>query len=552
MAKTEEAPVSDAVDSTTTDIAMADAGPIEAPKEIPSETPDLKLSENIVPVSDVPEQPIEEPIVVVNALITDAEALPPTSVVPVPSEVEDVPMAEPGTVEETQASGKEETKAPTEDEPKEDTLVVMEEETSEELTEQIKKTDSDAGDEPKIVDVDVDSMDVDAADVASSVVNGSVVADPVEVPNESDKELGAVVELAVEATEDVATEKKIVKSDEAHEELKLESVEEYIKPIENEVKTVVDDLPMAVDAITEKVLDPEVVLDVKAIEQTENVVDEVIAEKVVAVEPSSTEKTEMEVTENLIESSTQANDNVDAEIVETHPVKTSEVEIPITADSQTDPSSEVKITNGTSSATRTDEVTIPVIVEQSDASPVTHSTTSPQAILSTSSETNELTETTASKTSAGKEKVSRVEITIEQVEKLPGQSTQTTTTTHIVKEIIIKEQQHVSPTKSVDIAEPTIETTAVPQTEQLNGQTNGNAADHISKINGKELDAEDEKNGDDSDKENEVSTTNGSGTAAAIAESEHLADVVLKKCAATTVASADSIKPNETIPDVTV
>lgn len=573
MAKTED-PVADAVDSTTPDVIMAepDTDPIPPSEEKPTES---SISGPEPQIAVVTEQPVGLPITEAEASVTEAEALPPSTVVPVPSEEEDVPMAETETAqlneprasiveeepkvpiseEEFKVSTNEETKAPVVDpivvvstpseEPKEQVPIEMEETT--ELTEQIKKTDSDAGDEPKIVDVDVDSMDVDMADVAS-VVNGNGVAEVVELVETEKVAVVEAVEQAVKATEEVEKAELMkdmaVTANEVQENVEADKIIEPVEAMEEEKKVEVDD-----SLIVEK--KTEVETEIKPVDEVEDVVDEVMKEFV--VEPVTTEKTEMEIQESTEETSnTQKaqSEAVEVAVTKPEPVKMDEemngVNVPTTADSQTVTPSDVKITNGDSETT-VPEVVIPVIIEQS----VTDSTTSPTAILSSSSETNELTETTASDSASGKEKVSRVEITIEQVEKLPGQTTQTTTT-HIVKEIIIKEQQ-VSPTKTGE-TNATKESTQVP-IEQLNGQTNGSAVEHISKTNGKELladdDEESEKNGDDSDKENEVSTTNENG-AAANAESEHLAEVVLKKC--TTIAptaAPDSNMPTETVPDVT-
>lgn len=496
----------DAVDSTTEDVAMAD---LEAVTESSNTSAPEPLNDSNS------EQPIDEPAIETTAAVSEAEALPPTNVVPVPSD-EDEPMADteeapavevPHPIEATEV-------APKVSSAVEESKEAVVEEPTEALTEQIKKTDSDAGDEPKIVDVDVGAMDVDMADVASAV-NGSAV------------------EMAVEPAVKASEEKKEVKQVGAEE---LPAVVETEGPREEVQKIVVDEAATA-DLILGKA--PEVESELKPLEQKEDVVDDAVKGEV------AVEKTVMEVNETEATATPTAQDeHSEAAVAVTEPALPvnvdgvqNGVQPPVTVvDAQTVSLSDQQITNGNAA-----ELTIPITVEQSDTASTLITSSSP-AILSASSETNERTETTSSDTTAGKEKVSRVEITIEQVEKLPGQTTQTTTTTHIVKEIIIKEQQHVvSPgAKSEEII-------AADVTEQLNAKTNG--SDVMAKTNGKEVVAEvgeeeEEKNGDDSDKENEVSTTNGSGAAAAIAESEHLADVVLKKCT-----SGD--KPIETVPDVT-
>lgn len=577
MAKT-ESPVPDAVDPTTPDVTMAEPEPIKSSEELPIE-PSSQTSAPEPTIASEP-LPIDEPTIEATAdLVTDAEALPPTTVVTVPTEEmeEDVPMAEvkvdvpqPTTPEETNVTSADEPKLPVvekiidqpvdelkvtivEDEkvasPEEEPVVAMDE--TPELTDQIKKTDSDAGDEPKIVDVDVNSMDVDMADVASAV-NGS---DTEAVVGELAETETALIEAVEEAAVGVTVEQ--VEQVAVTNDMILKDVE-TAKPKTEEVDIPVDVMP-AVDSIVEKEQLEKLETELKPIEPTENVVDEIMEEA--GVESDPTEKTDMDITETDKSATQNAQEEeikehsddaaaLVAAVTEPNPVDQEMngiVEAPIIADSQTLPPSERKITNGNAETT-TAEVAIPIIVEQSS---VTDSTTPSPAILSTSSETNELTEITSSESPTGKEKVSRVEITIEQIEKLPGQTTQTTTT-HIVKEIVIKEQQHVSPTKSMESAEAD---TAKDTTEPLNGQqTNGNTVvEHSLTTNGKELlmavddnNDEVEKNGDDSDKENEVSTTNGSDAAAATAESEHLAEVVLKKQQAT-----DSLKPIETVPDVT-
>lgn len=561
VAKVEDDTIPDAVDSTTSDVTMTEPESISLPETKPTEASGSVPE----PSTIISEQPTAEAIA--SAVVTETEVLSPKNVILVPSEADDVlPMSEPETptveyiksatieeikeivVEEAKLDVEEESKATVveekpkapievataEESKKEDPVAMVEEP---ELTEQIKKTDSDAGDEPKIVDDDnVDSMDVDMAD-AASVVNRTASANVVEqIGTANMEETGvAQVELAVEATEeDVA-----VSTDETkEEEMQTVKVAEIPKEVE-ENKIEVEGVPN-VDLIENKTSDKENQVDMNPVKQIEEVVDVAMEDEAV-VEPVPTEKTEMEDDAQLKHSESVTAVKMDEEM--------NGVETPITVEAQTDPSPDLKITNGNTDTT-TAEVTIPVIVEQTEASStVTDSTTSPAVLSTSTTETNELTETTSSDSTTAKEKVSRVEITIEQVEKLPGQTTQTTTT-HIVKEIIIKEQQHVSPTKSEETAD-------VP-TEQLNGgQTNGNTVEHTAtKTNGKEMttnDGEEDKNGDDSDKENEVSTTNGSGAAATV-ESEHLAEVVLKKCttAATAgAAAADPNKPIETVPEVT-
>lgn len=563
LAKTED-PVSEAVDSTTPDITMADAKSIQTTEVRSSEHPQQPTI-----ITNAEHPAIVAPIITTTVSASEAEALPPTNVVSVPTEEEDVPMAEATAVEEfttsvteeakaepkitiientTQSAVKElvaeipeepkavvvvEPKSPASEESKEDVSVAKEETIG--STEQIKKTDSDAGDEPKIVDIDVDSMDVDMVDVASSL-NGNG-ADAVELVEalKVEKKIAAIEKVqivdAVQAVEPLkeVVEQEAVKSEEVSEEMQDAEKAIVSKECDEEKKTVVaEGLP--VELIEGKESDLGV--------NTES--NQTVEEAVVKTVP--TEIREVDVTKTTTETLSTQNKHSESvvSLIETDEAINGIV-TPISADSQTVPC-DPNITNEETETTA--EVTIPIVVEQSGTASVSDSNNTSPSILSTSSETSELTETKLSESTIGKEKVSRVEITIEQVEKLPGQTTQTTTT-HIVKEIIIKEQ-HVSPTKSVEIAAATKETNEV-TTEQLNGQTNGNADEHIVKTNGKELaiDVEAEKNGDDSDKENEVSTTNGSG-ATANAESEHLADVVLKKCTAVPTAA-----PIETIPDVT-
>lgn len=462
--------------------------------------------------STIPDEAVVEPIVEPLAAIADAEALPPTNVVTVPTEEQDVPMTE------CEAPKKN-------DEP----AVVQDDDTK--LTEQIKKTDSDAGDEPKIVGDEVgDSQDVDMADVAVSAVNGG-----------GDKLVDGVKEPAVEL------EKADVDEKTKQVSVTIDETVVATGKSEEEDKIIAYEAPAEVEGVIEEKVEPNVDADTEHVEKSAEVLDEVSADGV--VEPIGSEKTDIVFTESEPQHSEAVVAVAEANTLKLDDEK-NDNDKPISADSQLVTSSDLKLTNGNSEVATEEEVPIPITIEQSDASSSTTDSSTSPAILSTSSETNELTETTSTDLATGKEKVSRVEITIEKIEKLPGQTTQTTTT-HIVKEITIKEQQHVVSAAKTENAEAKKVSTDVSTNEQLNGQPiKSGAVEHIAISNGKELAAvdTDEKNGDDSDKENEVSTTNGSGTATA--DAELLGEAVLKKCAPT-VAATDPSKPIEAVPDVT-
>lgn len=178
--------------------------------------------------------------------------------------------------------------------------------------------------------------------------------------------------------------------------------------------------------------------------------------------------------------------------------------------------------------TKSDDIVIPVInCESSNAKQESANTT----------HTSESRETIEKHTDTNKEKISRVEITIEQTDKQLGQTTQTTT--HIVKEISITEQlvcgNKSLSKESVNAKEIEIEIQTGVQEETANAdpktssekleneiRENGNI-EKVTETNGND----DKKEGNDSDKENDE----GEKSTPLNGESKDSAnEIVVKKC----------------------
>lgn len=237
--------------------------------------------------------------------------------------------------------------------------------------------------------------------------------------------------------------------------------------------------------------------------------------------------------------------------------------------------SEIKVTgsNGTEKKFENgnnmdvDSIEVPIIIQKETETE--ESKTNPPLDVQTTQKT-EISETIETSSDLSKEKKSRVEITIEQIDKQSGQTTQTTT--HIVKEISITEQKVTGKKESNAIDKENIDTVLVSTKVQLDNKsvvetdeqtdnnlkvTVANSADNVKRSispipssaqNGKsnsELlsDAVPESNGtqkceNDSDKENDEST-NGEQKQEPLSI---INDGIIKKCSdaiKTTVAPAE-------------
>lgn len=215
------------------------------------------------------------------------------------------------------------------------------------------------------------------------------------------------------------------------------------------------------------------------------------------------------------------------------------------------------LSNGSSIADEPKDVPIQVqheVVLKSDTSADINTSTATDTDTATTQMT-EISEVVETNSNNSKEKVSRVEITIEQIDKQLGQTTQTTT--HIVKEISITEQKVCGkniasvPTDNKSEAVTNIDKTsvteekicsAVKEIPSINSEikVDSERVSHNGKCelptNGKE------KSENDSDKENDVETENCEDK---LESSSLTAEAVLKKCPETAKSTTPAATPAE-------
>lgn len=191
----------------------------------------------------------------------------------------------------------------------------------------------------------------------------------------------------------------------------------------------------------------------------------------------------------------------------------------------------------TTTTTTTNTNTVPIkvhhIVVSAEQSTTDESVSSPTLLPTQQQQKTEVSEVIETNSESSKEKVSRVEITIEQIDKQLGQTTQTTT--HIVKEMSITE--HCGGNSTTKNGDSEIAAAAATSTKDETMDT-AVVADEKKIQNGKSENGI-QKSETDSDKENdidEVAPKNGDELSAALTDST--SEESLKKCSDKTAAAA--------------